>query len=139
MTLFVQRSIDMRYRYQSHELNVPLPPGVSELTASDMTMLDAAFDKLYELTYGPGSGYRDAGKEIVTYRVSASGIIGKPEIRKGQRGAQTSAVALKSRRPVFFEEANVFMETPIYDFQRLLPGPPRRRRRRRATTAGRRA
>ena len=120
--IVIQRSMDMRYRYQSHELNVALPPGVSPLTASDMNTLDAAFDRLYELTYGPGSGYRDAGKEIVTYRVSASGIIGKPEIRKGQNGTKTAVIALKGRRQVFFEEANGFVETPIYDFERLLPG-----------------
>ena len=80
--IIIQRSIDMRYRYQAHELNVHFPVGTADITAADMVKIDAEFDKLYEQTYGPGSGFREAGKEIVTYRVSASGIIGKPLIEK---------------------------------------------------------
>jgi len=120
--MVIQRSIDLRYRYQSHELNVPFSPGTAALTASDMTMIDAAFDGLYEQTYGPGSGYRDAGKEIVTYRVSASGIIGKPHIERDQGGTESAESALKGRRPVFFEESNAFVESPIYDLQRMHSG-----------------
>ena len=117
--IVIQRSIDMRYRYQSHELNVPFSLGTADLTAADMTTIDRAFDRLYEQTYGPGSGYRDAGKEIVTYRVNASGIIGKPQIEKNQGGTKSIEGALKGRRPVFFEESNAFVETPIYDFHRM--------------------
>jgi N-methylhydantoinase A len=120
--IVIQRSIDMRYRYQSHELNVPFPAGSEQLEASDMTAIDAEFDKLYELTYGPGSGYRDAGKDVVTYRVSASGIIGKPRIIRGDCATTSADIALKGARPVYFEEASGFLETPIYDFQQMLPG-----------------
>jgi len=120
--IVVRRSIDMRYRYQSHELNVPFAVGTADLTAADMAMIDAAFDSLYEQTYGPGSGYRDAGKEIVTYRVSASGAIGKPLIEKDQGGTKSVESALKGRRALFFEESSAFVETPIYDFQRMHAG-----------------
>jgi N-methylhydantoinase A len=120
--IVMQRSIDMRYRYQAHELNVPFPPGTAEITASDMARIDAGFDKLYEQTYGPGSGYRDAGKEIVTYRVSASGIIGKPLIEKNECASASAERALKGRRNVFFGDSARFVDTPIYDFGLLRPG-----------------
>ena len=115
----IQRSMGMRYRYQTHELNVPLALGTREITSADLARIDADFDRQYEQAYGPGSGYRDAGKEIVTYRVSACGVIAKPRI---ERSAARSAEALKGRRPVFFEAAGSFTDTPIYDLDAMGPG-----------------
>jgi N-methylhydantoinase A len=120
--VIMQRSIDMRYRYQAHELNVPFPVDTADITAADMTKIDAEFDNLYEQTYGPDSGYREAGKEIVTYRVSASGIIGKPLIEKNEGAGTSAARALKGRRNVFFGESEGFVDTPIYDFRLMRPG-----------------
>jgi N-methylhydantoinase A len=118
----MQRSIDMRYRYQAHELNVPFPVGAADVTAADMARIDAEFDQLYEQTYGPGSGYRDAGKEIVTYRLSATGIIGKPRIEKTDAASTSAKHALKGRRNVFFHASVGFVGTPIYNLTLLRPG-----------------
>jgi N-methylhydantoinase A len=118
----MQRSIDMRYRYQAHELNVPFAVGIAAITADDMTKIDAEFDQLYEQTYGSGSGYREAGKEIVTYRVSARGVIGKPLIEKNEVASGSRVGARKGRRNVFFSELDGFIDTPIYDFRLLRPG-----------------
>jgi N-methylhydantoinase A len=118
----MQRSIDMRYRYQAHELNIHFPGGTADITAADMATIDAEFDQVYEQTYGPGSGYRDAGKEIVTYRVSATGIIGKPLIEKNECASTSAARALKGRRKVFFGESEGFVDTPIFDFRLMRPG-----------------
>jgi N-methylhydantoinase A len=120
--ILVQRSVDMRYRYQAHELNVHFPVGIADITAADMANIDAEFDQLYEQTYGPGSGYRDAGKEIVTYRVTASGIIGKPLIEKSEIAGTDARDALKGRRNVYFGGADAFADTPIYDFRLMRPG-----------------
>jgi N-methylhydantoinase A len=120
--IIMQRSIDLRYRYQAHELNVHFPVGSADITAADMAKIDAEFDKLYEQAYGPGSGYRDAGKEIVTYRVSASGIIGKPLIEKNECASTSADRALKGRRKVFFSDTEGYIDTPIYDFRLMRPG-----------------
>ena len=69
------RSVDMRYRYQVHELNVPFPSGTPTITESDMEALSARFDDLYEKAFGQGSGYREAGKEILTFRLTAAGLL----------------------------------------------------------------
>jgi N-methylhydantoinase A len=118
----MQRSLDMRYRYQAHEINVAFPAITAEVTTADMATIDAEFDRLYEQTYGPGSGYREAGKEIVTYRLSARGIIRKPLIEKSEGATGSAERALKGRRKVFFGDSAGFIETPIFDFRILHPG-----------------
>ncbi len=118
----VTRSIDMRYRYQVHELNVPLPSGTAPLTDADLEQLYASFDEAYEKTYGKGSGYREAGKEILTFRVTAAGLLNRPRIR--EEPLRTTAVdgAMKPPRRVFFEELGEYAPTAIYDFRRMRPG-----------------
>lgn len=118
----IVRSIDMRYRFQCHELNVELPPGTEDIAANDLDFLDAAFDELYERSYGPGSGYREAGKEIVTFRVRAVGKIQNPHIKRHARTKLGAAHALKGRRDVYFEDDAGFAATPIYDFSLLVLG-----------------
>jgi N-methylhydantoinase A len=118
----VQRSLDMRYRFQAHELNVALKRGAAPVGQADLSSLDSAFDALYEQSYGRGSGYREAGKEIVTFRVRATAAIGKPEFAKEPGAGGSSNSAVKEKRPVFFEEYSDFTDTPIYDFARLQPG-----------------
>ena len=76
----------MRYRYQVHEINVPIPPGEAILTDEDLEAVYARFDRLYEAAYGKGSAYRAAGKEIVTLRVTGSGALPKPALRPLEGG-----------------------------------------------------
>ncbi len=118
----IERSLDMRYRYQVHEINVALVPGDKPLTAEDLEAIYQRFDELYELTYGPGSGYREAGKEIVNFRVTATGELEKPQIKRHSASAKNAADALKSEREVFFEEYGEFVRTRIYDLSGLGPG-----------------
>ena len=118
----ITRSFDIRYRYQVHELNVPLAPGTAPLTEMDLERLYADFDKAYEKAYGRGSGYREAGKEILTLRVNATGLLERPRIKEAPARKSPADEALKPPREVFFEEAGAFAPTAIYDFQRMQPG-----------------
>jgi N-methylhydantoinase A len=118
----IQRSLDMRYRFQTHELTVPLPTGTWELTESYMDELDSLFDTLYEQAYGQGSAYRVAGKDIITFRLRAMGKLRRPEIRGQTLGATSPESAIKDPRPVFFEEEDDFIPTNIYQIDRLAPG-----------------
>jgi N-methylhydantoinase A len=120
--IVIQRSLDMRYRFQTHELNVPLQPGTWEITEAYMDELDTLFDALYEQAYGQGSGYREAGKDIITFRVRALGKLTKPEPKRLAVGGVDPQVALKERRPVYFQEQGDFTQTPIYQFEQLAPG-----------------
>jgi N-methylhydantoinase A len=112
----------MRYRYQVHELNVPFPAGTTAITAGEMEDLYALFDDLYEKAFGQGSGYREAGKEILTFRLTATGLLKKPDIRAEQIQRSDGAHALNGRRDVYFEEERNFVSTRVYDFAKMQPG-----------------
>lgn len=118
----IMRGVDMRYRYQVHELNVPFPVGASEITERDMEELYGRFDDLYEKSYGAGSGYSEAGREILTFRVTAVGELKKPSIKRYSIEKVKAANALKGKRDVYFEEHRGFVPAGIYDFERLRPG-----------------
>jgi N-methylhydantoinase A len=118
----IVRSLDMRYRQQVHELNVSFPPGIAELTEQDLETIYGRFDEFYELTYGPGAGYREAGKEIMAFRVVAIGELNKPRLRKYPMEKNRAAAALKTERKAYFEEEGDFIATKIYDYGRLGPG-----------------
>jgi N-methylhydantoinase A len=119
----IVRSLDMRYRYQVHEIGVPFPPGTAEIEERNIEELYNRFDELYETTYGKGSGYREAGKEILIFRVTAVGVLKKPKIKSAPTSQSADAEsALKATRSVYFEEARAFTPTRIYDFERLPPG-----------------
>jgi len=118
----ILRSVDMRYRYQVHELNVPFAPGMSAITDQEMEDLYARFDELYEHGFGQGSGYREAGKEILTFRLTATGLLKKPNIRREAIKSSDGKQALKGQREVYFEEERKFIATPIYDFEKMHPG-----------------
>jgi N-methylhydantoinase A len=117
----IARSLDMRYRYQVHELNVPFPTGTGEITADDMEQLYTRFDLLYEKAYGQGSAYRDAGREIITFRVTAIGELQRPRIESASAQEADAQEALKVKRDVYFEEYGKFVPTAVYDFERLTP------------------
>jgi len=112
----------MRYRHQVHELNVPLNPGDERVSQQAVEQACDRFDKLYEQTYGPGAGYREAGKEIMVFRVTATGQLKRPNFKKYPLENKPADSALKGQRKVYFEEHDDFVPTAIYDYARLRPG-----------------
>jgi N-methylhydantoinase A len=116
------RSVDMRYRYRIHELNVPFAPGLETVSDADMNASSELFDEMYEKAFGQGSGYREAGKEILTLRLTATGLLNKPDIKTETVAPSDGSVALKGERQVYFEENRNFTATRVYDFSHLRPG-----------------
>jgi N-methylhydantoinase A len=116
--MHITRNLDMRYRQQVHELSIPLAPGTGELSEVDLAALYQRFDEFYELTYGAGAGYREAGQEIMAFRVVATGALNKPRLRKYPLQKNQAALAQKNERQVYFEEFGDFVPTRIYDYQR---------------------
>jgi N-methylhydantoinase A len=120
--VLVNRSVDMRYRYQVHELNVPFSAGTPAIMVKAMEDLYALFDDLYEKAFGQGSGYREAGKEILTFRLTATGLLKKPDIKAERVQRSDGGHALKGQRDVYFEEERKFVSTRVYDFTKMQPG-----------------
>ena len=117
----ILRSVDMRYRYQVNELNVPVP-GSDPVQEAELEQVYSRFDELYEQSFGKGSGYPEAGKEMLSLRVTAIGKLAKPAVQKHAVEPGDVREALKEGRAVYFEEYEDFTATDIYDFGRLSPG-----------------
>ena len=77
---------------------------------------------MYEKAFGQGSGYREAGKEILTFRLTATGLLKKPDIKAERAQRSDGAQARKGRRDVYFEEERKFVSTRVYDFAKMHPG-----------------
>lgn len=69
--ILYQREADIRFTMQMAEVSTPVPSG--SLSDDDVTAVGKTFEQLYEGLYGEGSGFPDAGQQLITYRVRAVG------------------------------------------------------------------
>ena len=116
----LQRAVDMRYRRQVHIVTVPFPAG--DVTAESLEQTVDAFERLYEEKYGPQSAYREAGIELVSFRLRGSGSVGRHDFRAETLGDADASDALVARVEAWVDKAGAMQEVPGYDFERLRPG-----------------
>ena len=112
------RSVDLRYRGQSHELAVTVPSGA--LTAADVERLRAQFHAAHERAYGYAA-LEDA-IELINVRLAAVGLSPKPVRPTLGEGPADPAAALKGRRDVWFAESTGWASCPVLDRAWLLRG-----------------
>jgi N-methylhydantoinase A len=117
----LDRSVDLRYMRQVHEVTTPVRNG-HRLEDADVATLVQDFERLYERKYGPGSTYRGAGVEMTMFRLSARGLITRPEIRPESLKASDARAAQVGRREIFVAKRDGLAPADIYDFNRLEPG-----------------
>lgn len=117
----LERSIGLRYSMQVHEVITPVQAS-GALDASALQRVVQDFEALYERRYGKGSAYRGAGIEMTQFRLTARGIIDKPEFEPLQLASPDPKRALCGTRQVFLSGLNRFGEARVYDFERLQPG-----------------
>jgi N-methylhydantoinase A len=110
------RSIDMRYRRQTHDLIVPLPEG--PITAASARALVELFEQSYEAVYGKGAGFRFAGIELTTFRAVAVGRTRKPSVRK----PSATAAPAPARRRIFEPATQAWAEAAIFQWLDLPAG-----------------
>jgi N-methylhydantoinase A len=108
------RSVDLRYRRQTNDLNIPMPERPA--TAAAIEALVGRFEATYEQTYGKGSAFREAGIELTNVRVEAFGRSRRPEIRIKADGA---AAAKAGSRRIFEPVAMKWMDTAVYNWRDL--------------------
>lgn len=119
--VIVERELDMRYGRQIHEVSIGIKGG--DLGAEDLNRVIAEWEKKYEILFGKGSAYREAGVQIVSFRVTSRCLTPKPILREHESTVQRDVSRhVKSRRPVFFREYNKYVETNIYGFEELQVG-----------------
>ena len=113
-----RRFFTMRYRRQT--AGVELPVDFDRFNAKRVAELQGAFEKKYEELYGTGAGYTSAGIEISEMRVDAIGKVAKPRLSARRKAAGNARAALKGKRRVFFTRPErKFIDTPVYDYDRL--------------------
>jgi N-methylhydantoinase A len=105
-----QRTADMRYVGQGHEVSVRLPDGV--LAERHATGITAGFEETYRELYGRKGP--DVPLEIINWRVVASGP--RPEM-SFKLSSETSARRdpRKGSRRAYFPECGGFVDTAVYD------------------------
>jgi N-methylhydantoinase A len=106
----VSRSLDLRYRGQAFELNVPL----TEARAS----VEAAFHASHAAAYGHADP--TATIELVNARLTAWGVVPRPAAERHPGGASRLDAALVERRRVWFE--GVAHDCPVWERERLPEG-----------------
>ncbi len=112
-----ERTADMRYTGQGHEVSVPIPDGA--LDASHLVAITEAFERTYEHMYG--RTVPDVVVEVINWRVVARG----PEqpLNFSTRGSRAAGgEARKGTRPVYSAGRGEFVETAVYDRYALTPG-----------------
>jgi len=113
------REIDMRYTMQMAEVATPVPDG--ELTEEIVIGLGRTFEDRYEQLYGPGSGFADAGLQVITYRLRAVGQLPiRPQLPAPPAGGGTPAA--RSTRDVFLDIRRRWQPTRIYRYADLGAG-----------------
>jgi N-methylhydantoinase A len=111
-----QRSADMRYTGQGHEVSVPLPAG--PLSHRQLPEIVAAFEQVYQALYGRRGP--DVPLEVINWRVVATGP--RPAFAFRLPGAAgEAATPLKGSRKAYFPEYGAYADTPVYDRYALVP------------------
>jgi N-methylhydantoinase A len=111
-----QRTADMRYVGQGHEVAVPLPSGV--LSGQHRAEITESFGRTYKALYGRRGP--DVPLEVINWRVVCSGPRPEVEFRVPREPSRGSS--LKGVRPAYFPDQRGFVETPVYDRYALAPG-----------------
>jgi N-methylhydantoinase A len=108
--LEVKAFVDMRFRFQIHELTVEIP--ARPMTTDRLDALVERFIENYELRFGEGSAFTAAGVEMVTWRVVATGRLDKPILARDATEDGAGANEPK-RRPVYLD--GQWRDAEIYD------------------------
>ncbi|MEY3665851.1 MAG: hypothetical protein RLZZ153_2033, partial [Pseudomonadota bacterium] len=117
----LEPSIDLRYSRQVHEVKTPVRSTLP-LTEQTLAAVVNDFEALYERKYGKGSAYREAGIEMTQFRLTARGLMDRPELARLPEGGLDSSAAREGSRRIFVEARGGMVEAPIYDFEKLRPG-----------------
>ena len=115
----VARAADMRYVGQEHAVTVDLDEALFK--AEDRAGIKRQFDDVHAVRYGT-SAPKEPG-DIVSLRLTVTGLMKKPSPRSVQEGAaQPEADAMLRKKPVYFRDINGFADTPVYARTRLRHG-----------------
>jgi len=109
-----ERSADMRYVGQGHEVRVRLPAGELEEAAALLELFEREYERLY------GRRGPDVPVEAINWRVVSSGP--RPDLELAAAAVDASSRPPEARRAAYFPALGGYVETPVYDRYALRPG-----------------
>ncbi|MBC3191945.1 hydantoinase/oxoprolinase family protein [Pseudonocardia sp. C8] len=114
-----EREADLRYTMQLAEVSTPVAAGT--LTADDVERLGRDFEARYESLYGAGTGFPDAGLQLITYRVRAVGTLPiAPELP--DHAVAAAGPEPGGHREVFLDARTGRETAAIFDYRALCTG-----------------
>ncbi|HSE07519.1 MAG TPA: hydantoinase/oxoprolinase family protein [Nocardioidaceae bacterium] len=115
------RTADLRYFGQAFEVRVPVPEG--DIDQAALEEVARRFHAEHRALYGYDFEGDDSQQvEWVNLRVSGIGPIQRPEIPTEEVADQPGIPEPASRRPVCFDAAQGYVDTPVYWRPDLAPG-----------------
>jgi N-methylhydantoinase A len=121
-TVELYREIDMRYTLQLAEVTAPVADGPLDMAAIEGAA--AAFEQRYAELFGADTGFPAAGIQAITFRVRGVGVLpfspALPEIAAAS--SPDPAEAQAGTRPVCLDASHGYVDTPVYDYQKLRAG-----------------
>ena len=115
--LQLERSLDMKFRRQVHNVRISIPAG--ELDEKAMESLVVSFEQAYERIYGKGTAYRKAGVEVSNFIVTVTTKTYKPKLKEQEWEGENPDRARLAERQVYFDG---FIQTPVFSLESLRPG-----------------
>ena len=109
----IERRLDIRYRGQGYELEVPLPP---DEAATVLTAIPALFDAGYRRVFG--ITFAGQPLEVVGWKVSAEGpatTLGAGRLAIAAPSRAAGGAARKGERAVYDPIAGAYRPVPVFD------------------------
>ena len=113
-----QYFVDMRYQRQNFEICIPVPAGRMDQAALAQALAD--FHAEHKRSYGYCK--EEAVVQFVSYRVSAIGIIDKPDLKPDPLQPEAPLSQPIEVRQVLFQGQEDYMATPVYQRDSFVPG-----------------
>jgi N-methylhydantoinase A len=114
--LIIEKSAEVRYKGQYHEIEMPMPAG--DVTSKDLQQLIKDFHQKHEELYTfflPWEVVEFRNLRLIVYVRKE-----KPKMKEVPAGTEDPSEALKRKRLCFFNGS--FVDTPIYDATKLKSG-----------------
>lgn len=109
------READIRYTMQIFEVPTPVPDGRIDEKAVQETAKN--FEERYAALYGPGTGFREAGLQIITYRVFGTGVLPfKAELPALAGKADSKEPVAKQTRRAMLDGRSGWLDVPVFDY-----------------------
>lgn len=108
----------MKYKGQKQELPVAVDFDVN--SDEDVERLLCRFEEKYEQLYGEGTSFRQAGIQLMGFRVKATGSLSLPQLRLSAKNRPDKAIP--EMQKVYMRETGGWTDVPFFKYSELPEG-----------------